>query len=80
MKISVLVFLLLNTMNVLAETLKVGYFEVRPHFFYNEKTKKPQGAAITYFKNAIKEMGYDIEWIGPLPFPRMIEMGKAKFT
>jgi len=54
-----------------AETVRMGYFEIKPHM-YQDKTGKPAGASIRYFESIAKEMGYDVEWTEALPFPRLI--------
>ncbi len=56
-----------------AEKIKMGYFNLIPHMFYDETSQKSQGAAIDYFTAVASVMGYEIEWSGPLPFPRLIK-------
>lgn len=57
---------------ICAETVRMGYFEIKPHMYQDSKTGKPAGASIRYFESIAKEMGYDVEWTEPLPFPRLI--------
>ncbi len=55
-----------------AEKIKMGYFNLIPHMFYDATSQKLQGASIDYFTAAASTMGYEVEWLGPLPFPRLI--------
>jgi len=55
-----------------AETVRMGYFEIKPHMYEDSKTGKPAGASIRYFESIAKEMGYEVEWTEVLPFPRLI--------
>lgn len=55
-----------------AETIRMGYFPLPPHAYIVKGKEKPQGASIVYFEMLASRMGYDIEWIGPLPLPRLI--------
>ncbi len=57
------------------ETLKVGFFQHPPHH-YKTKVGEIRGATVTYFNLMAKKMGYDVEWIGPLPFSRLLSMLK----
>lgn len=57
---------------IAAEKIKMGYFNLIPHVFYDKTSQKSQGASIDYFNAAVSAMGYEIEWFGPLPFPRLI--------
>lgn len=76
-KISLLVVfvmvLISGLQEVKAETIKMGFFDLTPHCFRVEGTEKPQGASIQYFESISSKMGYDVEWVGPLPFPRLID-------
>lgn len=55
-------------------SISMGYFELPPHC-YAERTNrfagKPKGALIEYFEAVASEMGYETEWVGPLPLPRL---------
>jgi len=57
------------------ETLKAGYFQHVPHHFQTED-KKLRGATFTYFDLVAKKMGYDVQWVGPLPISRLLLMMK----
>ena len=56
-----------------AETIKMGYFEHHPHFITTEDGT-PRGATIAYFEMVAEKMGYEVEWVGPLPMMRMNRM------
>lgn len=55
-----------------AETINIVYFQHKPHSYLDEKTGEPRGASINYFEQVAARMGYDVNWIGPLPLARMI--------
>lgn len=53
------------------ERLRVAYFVFEPHALSNDGFA--DGAAISYLKDQIApEMGVDIEFIGPIPFSRLM--------
>ncbi len=56
-----------------AETITMGYFEHRPHMMTAEDGTA-HGATITYFEMMAEKMGYEVEWVGPLPTGRMLKM------
>ncbi len=58
--------------SLFAETLKVGYFDIKPHISLSEEGK-PVGAGVDYFLALAREMQVDIQWVGPLPFKRLFE-------
>ncbi len=55
------------------EVLKMGYFMLQPHTYSEGKDAPAKGAGIEYFNNVAAEMGYKVEWVGPLPLPRLTE-------
>jgi ABC-type amino acid transport substrate-binding protein len=55
-----------------AETIRMGYFEIRPHIYTSETTGLPAGAIVTFFNVVVKKMGYDVIWVGPLPHARLV--------
>lgn len=55
-----------------ADIIKMGYFNLKPHLFVNENHDTSEGAAIAYFNASAKKMGYEVEWVGPLPFLRLM--------
>ncbi|MBU1170252.1 MAG: hypothetical protein KKD44_11865 [Proteobacteria bacterium] len=59
--------------NLGAETSKMGYFMLPPHTFNDGVDGPAKGAGIVYFNEVAAKMGYDVEWIGPLPLPRLTE-------
>lgn len=57
-----------------ADTVKMGFFTLPPHTFKADGPgAKAEGAGITYFEQVAAKMGYVVEWIGPLPLPRLTE-------
>jgi hypothetical protein len=56
-----------------AETIKIGYFPHKPHQYQTESSGKPRGATVTYFEAVAAKMGYEVEWVGPLPINRLID-------
>lgn len=70
--------LLAVSSNLSAETIRMGYFILPPHqYLLDDSAAKPRGAKIAYFEALASMMGYDVEWVGPLPLPRMTAMLKA---
>jgi len=59
------------------QIVRMGYFKIKPHLYKSDGNEKPSGAAIDYFEKVANEMNYEVEWIGPLAFPRMIVMGET---
>lgn len=55
-----------------AETIKMVYFELPPHQ-YTDDAGKVKGSYIAYFEAIASKMGYDVEWVGPLPILRMVD-------
>ena len=56
----------------------MGYFQHQPHQYVN-KEGQVKGATITYFEKIANKMGYEVEWVGPLPLIRLyayFEKGK----
>jgi ABC-type amino acid transport substrate-binding protein len=54
-----------------AETIRMGYTHLPPHMYVNG-ADTPQGASVAYFEMVAAHMGDEVEWIGPLPLPRLI--------
>ena len=50
-----------------AETIKMMYGNLPPHMYLDEQTGKAQGASVAYFEVVATQMGYTVEWVGPLP-------------
>ncbi len=55
--------------NLYADTVKMGYFMLPPHTF--SKNGVAKGAGIAYFESVAAQMGHTVEWVGPLPLPRL---------
>ncbi|MFH2064624.1 MAG: transporter substrate-binding domain-containing protein [Pseudomonadota bacterium] len=65
--------------HALAETIKIGYFMLPPLQYMDETTRNPKGASKVYFGAMASQLGYEVEWVGPLPLFRlsnMLESGK----
>ena len=65
-----------------AESVKMGYFMLPPHQYSGNTdtdaaNAKPRGASITYFEALASKMGYEVEWVGPLPLLRLSEYLKT---
>ena len=56
-----------------AERITMGYFPHKPHQFLPDGATKPRGAMIAYVEMMASKMGYEIEWVGPLPFTRLLD-------
>ena len=58
--------------NQTLKTVKMAYFDI-PHFFVSDGGQTElKGPGVDFVEYVIKEMGYNLEWIGPLSFPRII--------
>lgn len=66
-----LVLQLMLGSEVMAATVKMGYFNLPPHM-YATSEGKAQGASVRYVNTVFKLMGYDVEWVGPLPYMRLL--------
>ena len=55
-----------------AETIIMGYFDLKPHMYQCEATGKVKGASVAYFERIAEKMGCTVKWVGPLPFSRLI--------
>lgn len=56
----------------LAQTAKLAYFETQPHSYLDKATGKPAGAAVAFAEAVFKKAGMAVEWVGPLPFARVV--------
>ena len=54
-----------------AETIKMGYWIHKPHQ-YLAADGTVRGASITHFEMMAAKMGHEVEWVGPLPFIRLV--------
>lgn len=59
-----------------SKIINVGYFEIKPHAFMDEKTNQASGASVEYLRDVADKLGYEVSWHGPYPFPRLIQMLK----
>jgi len=66
-------YIIMPCLSAWADTVKMGYFILKPHLYLAEDGTTPAGAAIEYFNAVASKMGYKVEWTGPLPFPRLIK-------
>lgn len=61
-----------------AETLNMGYFNLPPHQYVAKEAKhKVEGVSIRYFEKLAHAMGYSVNWVGPLPLPRLTQRLKT---
>ena len=61
-----------STHTASAETIRMGYFNIKPHMYETESVDRPAGAAVSYFEMVAEKMGCDVVWIGPLPHARLV--------
>ena len=59
-----------------ADVVKIGFHGLKPHCFVEEGTGKAKGAAVLLTSALWADAGYMVEWVGPLPFPRLVDMLK----
>lgn len=74
------IFLLLTfciPIHIFSEIVKIGFFQGYPSNFLHEETGRVTGSTVEYLRDFIKEMGYETEFIGPYPFPRLLSMLKS---
>lgn len=57
--------------NISAETIRMGFFNLPPHMYAAKESDKSQGLSIAYFEMVASQMGHKVEWVGPLPLPRL---------
>lgn len=72
----ILVLLITSLFSAFSQTVKIGFFQGYPTNFIDEKTGEVTGHTIEYLKDFVHEIGYDIDFVGPLPFPRLLSMLK----
>ena len=66
----VLVFLFAGS-SAYAETINMGFFQLKPHAFVEDSSTEPVGASIEYFNIILEKMGCNVSWKGPFPFLRL---------
>lgn len=62
-----------------ADTVRMGYFNLPP-YQYSETggdVAHPAGAQVAYIEAVASKMGYDVEWVGPIPLARLTEYLKS---
>lgn len=57
---------------VSADTIKMIYGNLPPYMYQNQDTGEANGASVEYFERVATQMGYQVEWIGPLPQARFL--------
>lgn len=57
---------------LMAETIRMGYLDLGPHQYSDSQSGEARGASITCFEAVARKMGYKVQWVGPLPFNRMM--------
>ncbi len=67
----------LSGIPVLAEEIRVGFFQWPPLIKAVDYQSKPIGLMVDHYENVVaKKLGVTIKWIGPLPIPRAVYMLK----
>lgn len=66
--------LIISTFTIFGASIKIGYFDGFPSNFKNSKTGEVTGSTILYLKTFFKEMNYEVEFVGPEPFARILYM------
>ncbi|MFO6422089.1 transporter substrate-binding domain-containing protein [Motilimonas sp. KMU-193] len=64
------IFVLLGS-QAMAATVKMGYFNLPPHM-YSDSQGAAQGASVNFVNQIFTQMGYEVEWIGPMPYMRLL--------
>lgn len=77
MKYIFLLLIFCISIHLFSETVKIGFFQGYPSNFIDEETGKVTGSTVEYLRAFIKEMGFEAEFIGPYPFPRLLAMLKS---
>ena len=62
------------------DAMKMAYFNHYPHTYETDVDGKPAGAAVRYVEAVAKEMGVKVEWVGPLPYKRVLHYNKTGFV
>ena len=79
-KISQIFFLslLFIQTNQAADKIKVGYFVYPPHMIQGATATAPKGAAVDVMEKIIApKADIKVEWVGPVPFARLLTMLEA---
>lgn len=71
-----LILILLVISPVFGEKIKIGFFQGYPSNFRDGESGLVTGHTVEYLRDFINEVGYETEFIGPYPFPRLLSMLK----
>lgn len=72
-----LLVLMINT-GIAADKIKVGYFVYPPHLIQGSDVASPKGAAVDVIEKIIApKADIKVEWVGPVPFARLLTMLEA---
>ena len=78
-KLAVCVLLILVPLLAFGETYKIGFFALEPYVISAEGSGSPSGAAVDLWNEyLVPKLGIDLEWIGPLPFQRLLDLMERK--
>lgn len=56
----------------------MGWFVIPPHVFAQPDGLHPEGPSVELFNRIAKQMGCDVQWVGPLPLTRLGSEQRAK--
>lgn len=78
MKHLILFLILFNLclFGILGETVSIGFFDGFPTNYRDPETGEPSGSTINFLRDFLAEMRYEVEFVGPYPFPRLLSMLK----
>jgi hypothetical protein len=72
----ILIILFISVISIITygkEKIKIGYFENKPHIYF--EAGKTKGVLVEYWGEIIApKMDVEIEWIGPIPMTRLFYM------
>lgn len=69
-----IILLFVFSLLLFSETIKIGYFYLETFTIENPGQTKPKGASVEYWDKYIApKMKVDVEWMGPLPIPRLYQ-------
>lgn len=76
MKAFILLIIISLMFPVFGEKIKIGFFQGYPSNFRDGDSGRVTGHTVEYLRDFISEIGYETEFIGPYPFPRLLSMLK----
>lgn len=59
---------------LISQEVKIGFFQGYPSNFRDEKSGEVTGSTVEYLRDFVTEIGYDVEFVGPYPFPRLLSL------